>query len=285
MLIQDWIYQTDDAQQRDFRKAVHIALRAISYTQSIPFIALKGSILISLSYFGSRKTKDVDFSTNLKKNDFDIDELTEELSENIILSNEELEYDVVCQLQNFKFKPPSADSSWPTIKFSIGYASYGKASELKKLRNNNSPRVLHLDCSINEEITEYTYINIDEDITLKAYSLHDLIAEKYRAIIQQKTRHPSGYFYRKQDIYDIYKLLTENSIYIDKSKVLHSLIQKSHAREIDIYYGLLEEKIIVERSRKGYEEQAQEVADNLPPFDTAYKAINDFFNSLFSHSN
>ena len=72
----DISHWTDEVlEQRSFRKAVHIVLAAIAGTPDLQAnMIMKGGILLSLAYEGSRFTKDIDFSTPRTLKEFDIQE-------------------------------------------------------------------------------------------------------------------------------------------------------------------------------------------------------------------
>ena len=62
---------------------------------------------------------------------------------------------------------------------------------------------MRVECSFNEVINNIEVLEISPGRALNAYTLSDVIAEKFRALIQQPIRNR----YRRQDVYDIYMLL------------------------------------------------------------------------------
>jgi hypothetical protein len=77
---------------------------------------------------------------------------------------------------------------------------------MKRLESNQSPSVISIDFSFNEKTYDFDFLSLDggdNDDNVKTYSLTDLMAEKYRSVLQQKVRERN----REQDIYDINYLL------------------------------------------------------------------------------
>ena len=113
---------------------------------------------------------------------------------------------------------------------------------------------------------------------IKAYSLSDFVAEKYRAIIQQKTRNRI----RRQDAFDIYWIIKNNHLKGNeiKNKILKSFIVKSNSKGVSVDQYILRDKDIIRRSRMEYDALANEIEANLPSFEDLYKIVQDYYESL-----
>ena len=120
-------------------------------------------------------------------------------------------------------------------------------------------------------------LNLEEGIL--AYSLTDLIAEKYRSLLQQVSRNRS----RRQDVYEL-NLLIERFGDIDnfeRSKILNSLIIKSKARlKIAPDINSFEDPELKSRAKKDYHTLEDEIEGELPDFDELFQKVADFYRSL-----
>ncbi|MFW6002712.1 MAG: nucleotidyl transferase AbiEii/AbiGii toxin family protein, partial [archaeon] len=273
MSIDSWINKASDKYQSEFRKAIHIILWSIANSAYNNNLVLKGSILISIEHNSERKTKDIDFSTSKTKEEFNISEFIHTLSNYILLSNEELSYDIHCKLQSHKIKPSNEESTWPTLKIKVGYANTNKKNEINQLRRGKSSKAVSIDCSLNEKVINVDLYDIGNSKQISVYSLNDIISEKIRALIQQKERFKGTDYFRKQDVYDLYVLLNKYDI-LNKHEILSSLLIKSSARNMSIDKNTLDDEDIISKSKKGYDELQHEITVKLPPFEEAYNLIN-----------
>jgi predicted nucleotidyltransferase component of viral defense system len=108
------------------------------------------------------------------------------------------------------------------------------------------------------------------------YSLNDLVAEKFRALLQQVTRDR----YRRQDVFDLYYLICHADVAnIPKDLLLQTFIEKCESRGIKPNQGSLEDDEVRRRASSEWETLAREV-ENLPDFDTAYSEVIELYRSL-----
>ena len=135
-----------------------------------------------------------------------------------------------------------------------------------------------MDYSFNEVTLDVESIRLTDGEELHAYSFADVVAEKYRAILQQEVRNRV----RRQDAYDLYMLLDRQSPVDadEKQAILASLRRKSQSRGLDVNAQSLAQEAIVERSARDYQTLAGEIPDELLPFDRVYAAIGEFYESL-----
>lgn len=274
-----WVEQEENPLNREFREAVHTILFAIGRCQNIATqMIMKGAILLAIRYNCIRHTTDIDFSTEMKSAEFDKDKFLSELSESLIIATEALDYGLACRVQSAKFHPPSPEASFPTLKIKIGYAYTADINSHKRLLKGNSSKVVEIDYSFNEATYNLEDIALKKGGKLLAYSYIDLIAEKYRAILQQQKRNRS----RRQDIYDLYYLFTHGNppSRADKYKILESLIKKAAAREITADRLSMRDPEIIRRSKHEYHNLKSEIIGDLPEFDTAYNHVQSFYESL-----
>lgn len=270
-----WVDATDDKNTQELRQAMHTVFVAIAKSRYLAEkMIVKGGVLLAIRYSSVRFTKDIDFSTSDMHEDFDEENFIEELGESLVLAVDELPYGLDCRIQTIELRPKKG--SFPTLKVTVGYASQGSAKH-KRLLTGHSVDVLKIDYSFNEKTEEVEFIEISDDNIIKAYSLTDLVAEKFRAIIQQKTRKRI----RRQDAYDIYWLMDNNYLEkTDKLQLLNTLVAKSSSRGIDVDREMLKDEKIIDCSKTEYHLLSQEIEGELPDFDSLYKSVREYYESL-----
>ncbi len=274
-----WVEQEENPTERKFREAVHTILFAIGHSQNIAAqMIMKGAILLAIRYNCIRYTTDIDFSTSITRKEFDEIKFFSDLDECLVTATETLDYGLACRVQSHEYKPPGKDRSFPTLKIRIGYAYKGDQKNQKRLLSKKSLDVVEIDYSFNEATYNLEDLVLKNGGKLLAYSYIDLIAEKYRAILQQHQRNRS----RRQDIFDLYYLFTHGNppSRADKHKILDSLIKKAAAREITADRLSMRDPEIIRRSKHEYHNLKSEIIGDLPEFDTAYNHVQSFYESL-----
>lgn len=280
-VLNEWVNDPESSQrEKKHREAVHILLYAIAKSDMLnTHMLMKGGTLLAIRYASSRYTTDVDFSTNLALTEEYKGEFTKELEQQLSIASEELDYGMVCKIQSLKVKPKEGPNvTWPSFLIKIGYAYKHDRKGFKRLVSGRSLDVVKIDYSFNEPIQTHNPLVIHEDISILVYSFEDLVAEKIRAVLQQKARKRN----RRQDIYDLYYLLKANPSCkdLDKKLILNSLIVKSESRDLMVDIHSLCDPEIIERSRHDYDLLEKEIEGSLLPFDEAYEIVNNFYKSL-----
>lgn len=273
-----WVNTPTDQKTRQLRQAFHTVLHAISISPHLhKQMSIKGGILLAIVYGGSRYTRDVDFSTPEHYSKFDQAIFVTEFTENIARAVEELDYGLDCRMQSIKVNPAKPGATFPTLTVTIGYA-IKNSREHQKLLAGQCPTIIELDYSFNEITAETEELKIRGGGIIQAYSLHDLIAEKYRAILQQEVRNRI----RRQDAYDLYSLFKKfpTNDEHDKNRILDSLIAKATSRSLKINRDSISNPEIISRSRKEYDQLKMEIEEELPPFDGVYKVVREFYENL-----
>lgn len=275
--IEEWVNQETDPYRRELREAVYTVLHAIAKSQQLNCqMVMKGGILLAIRYHSSRFTKDIDFSTEEKYSDFDEEGFLGEFREKLTFAVEDLDYGLDCRIQSWEVRPKEKDKSFQTMALKIGYAPKGSRKH-KSLMNNKCLDVVEVDYSFNELTQEKEILKIFDEESLEAYSFTDLIAEKFRAIMQQEVRNR----FRRQDPYDLYFLLKKYSITKDeRQKILKSLIIKSNSRNLEVDKLSISKEKIKQRSKKNYSQLADEIEEPLPPFEEVYSFVQNFYESL-----
>lgn len=276
--IQDWINQSTE--RVPFRQAVHTILVAITRSDTLKTnMIMKGGILLALGYESTRYTKDIDFSTAKTLKEFDLETFIQELQSALVDAVGSLDYGLDCQVQSYKQKPPKSDATFPTIEISVGYAYKHDRNAHRRLLNKNSSNIVEIDYSLNEPSREVEIFEIEEGQQIQIYSFTELVAEKYRAILQQVVRNRR----RRQDVYDLNFLLTHHPQARDaatKAKILESLVEKSNSRGLTVSKESLSDSEVIRLSREEYDLLASEIEEPLPDFDAVYAAIENYYESL-----
>ena len=281
MLEQDslvgWVEEAG-SDSEEFRQAVHTILEAIA---SHPLLKrnmiMKGGMLLAIQYQSPRYTKDIDFSTSETLQTIKATDIRQALNESLSDATLKLDYDLDCRVQSYKIRPNPA-ASFPSIQMKVGYAYKGSPKH-RRLLANGSPTIVSIDYSLNELTPNIEELSISHDGKVYVYSLVDVIAEKYRSLLQQVIRNRN----RRQDVFDIYMLLQKYKHLMDeevKARILSSLLTKSKSRNINPLVDSLDNADIRQRAKRDYKTLENEVVEALPDFDKSYEAIRKFYNAL-----
>lgn len=275
--IKEWVNQNLD--YLTFRQAVHTTLIAIAGT---PFLQrsmiMKGGVLLALSYNSPRHTKDIDFSTAAKRQDFNLDEFRQQLEASLLDTVEALDYGLDCRVQSCTQHPKDDDATFPAIQVSIGYAYKGSASH-NRLQKGKATTVIRIDYSLNEPVEEVELFELEEGSLIRTYSLIEMVAEKFRALLQQEQRNRI----RRQDIYDLHYVLNDHPLSNDpqtKARILERLCEKSRIRDLPVDPKAMSNPEIRRRSEQEYLKLATEIDGDLPPFDAVYDMVESFYRGL-----
>jgi len=278
--IESWVEEAPDDANREFREAVHTILSAIAADKNLKeSMVLKGGILLAIRYKSNRYTKDMDFSTEkvLGEGIISSEEMRESLNNSFATVVEDLEYDLDCRVQRCKIEPSEDPSyTYKSINMTIGYAYKGSPRH-KWLLKSKSPKTVSIDFSLNESTPNIESLKLQDGDVL-VYSLTDLIAEKYRSLLQQIDRNRG----RRQDIYDLNFLIDKLDDIDEEEKfnILKCLIQKANSRKINPGISSFDNKEIKSRAKEGYHTLKDEVDGDLPDFDEIYETVSDFYRSL-----
>lgn len=273
-----WVAAAPDPKTRELRQAFHTILYAISTSPHLHTqMLIKGGILLVLRYQGSRFTRDIDFSTNQSFAEFDEASFVSEFATSLALAVEALPYDLDCRIQSTQVDPAREDATFKNFRVRVGHA-YKRSRKHVHLMRNNCPDFVELDYNFNEVTARTEELKISGGGTIYAYSFADLIAEKYRAILQQEVRNR----YRRQDAYDLYRLLLNYPIRSsdEKRAILTSLLAKAKSRNLSVDRSSISRAEIVSRSSKEYSQLGSEIEGSLPSFDDVFQIVREFYESL-----
>ncbi len=274
--IAEWVNQAP-SDQRELRQAVHTVLAAIAQdTQLRADMIMKGGILLAVRYQSVRFTKDIDFSTSMKLSEVNADDVQRRLDAALRLTVEALDYDLDCRVQGCKVHPANqANASFPSIKLKIGYAYKGTAKH-RRLIQLQSPSVISIDYSLNETISNIDEVLVGLDQSVNAYPFAELVAEKFRALLQQVERDR----YRRQDVYDLAFLSRMPRNKSVEAAIFNSLMVKARSRNIEPNCDSLNDEEVKRRAAADYHTLKDEVQGDLPDFEVAYAEVLAFYRAL-----
>lgn len=265
-----------------FRQAVHMVLHAVASSEYLKTsMVMKGGMLLGIRYHSSRFTEDIDFSSKMKISDVNEDEFVGSMNDALSLAEDDLGYGIRCRVQSLKVQPKNhKDAKFPSFNITIGYARTTVQRELARLDAGQCPNTIKIDYSFNEDTCKVDDVFIGDE-AISVYSIYDVVAEKYRSILQQVVRNRN----RRQDIYDLYYLISQVDFSEEeKIKIFDTFIFKSKERLEGFEYlmdrGALDLAEVIAASEKDYRLLADEIHDGLPDFNDAYSVVRDFFKNL-----
>ena len=282
--IVQWVELARSDSQRNFRRMVHIILNAISSHHGLQAeMMMKGGILLAIAYHTGRYTKDIDFSTTKHYSEFSKGQeaFITNLDDAIKVSAEETQYGISCAIQRQELRPGS-EGNYQTLHLNIGYALKSNVNAMKYLAAGKSSNVIKIDYSFNEMIGDIGLLEAG-DKQLQTYGHLTLIAEKFRALLQQteKMGGRSRGSPRGQDIFDLHLLLTNHPIDdVQQEHLLGLLISKAKSRQLIINQKSISEPYIKERCRERYLQLINEIDGELPSFDIAFNTLDKFYKNL-----
>jgi len=281
--IDAWIGAARTDSERSFRRVVHIILNAISSQHELQSqMVMKGGILMAIAYHTGRYTKDIDFSTPKHYSEFQAgkEQFIENIENAIKLAAATLPYGFACAIQSSEVRPGEA-GNYQTLHLTVGYASRSNPGAMKKLAGKQAAQVVKIDYSFNELVGDLGMIDANGDENLQTYGQLTLIAEKFRALIQQGSAGRQRGSSRGQDIFDLHSLLTQSPPSIEaQSHLVELLIEKSSARDVIARQNSMSEELIQQKSRTRYDSLVDEIDGQLPDFDKAYAFVRHFYEEM-----
>lgn len=267
-----------DPNEYQRRQVVEITLSAIAINPDLrEHLLLKGGTLMALAYESQRFTMDVDFTAFLISPD-QAQHLIDTLSNTLPIAAKGRGYlDLECRVQSMEMKPRRGPASFPTLEVKIGSARKG-SSQIARLNDGKAAHTTKLEISFNEHIETTQHLTMpDHGHYILAYSIHELIAEKFRALLQQPIRNRN----RRQDVYDISRIV-RNRVFSDqeKSLILKTLALKAKSRGVPIGPNALSSNDVKERARSEYHTLQIEIDDPELDFNTDFETTETFYNSL-----
>jgi len=291
-LIADWV-KDGTADKVSIKQRIHIILEAIAYDDDLSQVmVLKGGILMSMRFGNDRHTKDVDFSfiEDFSKISDDpesfIEQIRNSLDDALKVSCTTLsQYGLIAKVQKIEKKPQKDFElkTFPALQIKIGFAEKNNLRQVRKLEESSASDTISIDYSLNEYTAETSKIdiNLEDETTIQAYSLVEMVAEKYRSCLEQKVRNRKRY----QDIYDLFFLIGKYREQITDSleEIRQILVDKSVGKGLEelLNSDAFLDPEIKERSADGYDDLKYDVKD-LPEFEHAYQVVSDVYAKIWN---
>ncbi|EKE71585.1 nucleotidyl transferase AbiEii/AbiGii toxin family protein [Oceanibaculum indicum] len=259
------------------RQVTEVVLATIGLSPSLAkTLVLKGGALMALAFRSDRVTGDVDFSASVGPDDFDkllVDELNAQLPKVAI----QLGYiDLICRVQKVEKRPRPQNfenMKFPALLVRIGSAIRG-TNEQTRLTAGQATRVVDIEISFHDQVYHFQELNLtNAGVAVRAFTIHEIIAEKLRALLQQPIRNR----YRRQDVYDIAFLLDEHPLKKADLALIHkTLLEKCATRGIIPTAQSLADPEVRQRAEADWNTLKLELSE-LPSFDARYASIEAFY--------
>jgi len=278
--IQQWVERArEDPAAYRARQATEIMLNAIALTAPLnQKLFLKGGILMGLAYDSPRQTTDVDLTTDLEPVREAAEEVKAALNGAFPSIIARLGYaGLHLQVHSMRLEPRRQfdGAEFPAIKLKVGYAEIGTPAH-KALIEGRAAVTIEVDISFNEPMSQIQVLEMPEGAALHAYSLTDLMAEKFRAMLQQVTRRRN----RRQDVYDLDYLISSHEFGdAERQDILSAFLTKARARHLDPNRESLGDEEVRKRSGADWETLRLEL-DDIPEFGSCYDRVEAFYRSL-----
>lgn len=276
--VEAWV-DAAPAEQRHFREAVHIILDGIGHSQNLQTkMIMKGGLLLAIRYDSSRYTRDLDFSTSDTYSKNDADTLLSEFEKGLVAAEDRLPYVTACRLQSRKIEPKGENRTHHNLALTVGFADRTNPRGMARLQAGNASSIVQIDYSFNEAVLEVEVLELDGGATIQTYSLHNVLAEKLRSLLQQPIRKRN----RRQDVYDLWLLLEPPTSFTDEAlaQVHGMLCQSCLNKGITPQAASIHDENVVSMARHGYADLQSDIEGNIPAFDVAMARVSDFYRSL-----
>lgn len=262
------------------RQAVEITLNAIARTAPLKAkMFLKGGILMGLAYDSPRQTTDIDLTTALEVEGNVGDEVRKLLDSEFPRAAAELGYaDLIVKTHSVKHLPKGKfpNANFPALKLKIASAKRRTPQERAIREGKASDVMIDVDISFNEPLPQIQVLKLTGGQDLRAYGLVDLIAEKYRAMLQQVPRRRR----RPQDVYDLDRLIARNEIDDEiQAQILNALVEKCQARQIEPARPSLDDPEIKKRAGAAWQSMGLELGE-VPDFEGCFTRVAEFYRNL-----
>lgn len=288
--IADWIAKAAaNPVERHRRQAVEVLVQAISDTAELrDILFLKGGALMNLVYGSPRTTVDVDFTARAPRADLE-GRVAALFDRAMGVAAVDLGYAALAfRVQATEMRPPEEEFPWPTLRVKIGFAPRGTPQQ-ERLALGQAANVLRIDISFNEEVHDWQPVEIQtgepdpygvddpQTATILAYSVYELVAEKLRAIVQQRLRNR----YRRQDIFDVARLVSSRGFSAAEVARIHEIFcLKCRSRDIEPTRAMIDDPELRARSRERYGDLRLDTGGAPLHFDADFQAVATLYHAM-----
>jgi hypothetical protein len=275
--LRDWVESARNDRERELRMAIHTVMSAMAASDRLRSESyVKGGQLMAIRYGSIRYTTDLDISNPRLFEAVHETLIPDALQRELPGAVDRLDYNLDCRVQGCKKQPPQHDASFVTLKIRVGYAQFGTRQH-KRLRANQAAHVMDVDYSFNEEVMDVDRMDTHNG-EVRAYGLITLMAEKYRALLQQPLRKRE----RRQDVYDLDFLIRESRRLRDgeRSHLARTIHDKARSRGLEVNAQSMSAPEIYDWSKRNYASLADELRGELPDFDPMFERVRRYFEAL-----
>lgn len=263
------------------RQVTEVVLTAIGLSPDLQgALILKGGTLMAIAFNSPRGTGDVDFSANVEPGEF-TERLTLELDRVMLQAAQKLGYpDLVCRVQGLVRRPRPQffeDAEFPALEVRVASARRGDVGQMQALAERRAARVLKVEISFRDQVYDYQeLVLIGANVAVQAFSPIEIVAEKFRALLQQPLRNRN----RRQDVYDLCFLVDHHAFDAEACADIHRiLLAKARSRGIEPAVGSISDPDVVERARRDWGTLRLEV-NELGDFDERFAVVQGFYEAL-----
>jgi len=135
--------------------------------------------------------------------------------------------------------------------------------------------MIPVDISLNEPICADQLVDMQATFPLRVSTVEDIVAEKLRALLQQKIRNR----HRRQDLLDIAVTLDANP-HLDRKLVAGFLLRKAAGRNIPVSRAAFHDPEIAERAAVDYADLQSTTRTAFVPLQDALDKLYEFVDAL-----
>ncbi len=238
-------------------------------------LAFKGGNALRFIYGNRRSTVDLDFTAALR---FPDDQESIRIHLDRALSVAHPRFGVKARAQRITRKPADPTKTMPTYDITIAYQLPGDRHFVDFERQEHQIRtIVRVEISLNDVVceTQDRQLSDQVDSVVRVCALEDIIAEKLRALLQQRIRRR----HRKQDLYDIARMSMRHASELDLDKIGRYFIRKCEARQIKPRKSAFDDEIR-QRAFFQYEHLFTSVDPDYIAPDTAWKQLEKLVEAL-----
>jgi predicted nucleotidyltransferase component of viral defense system len=262
---------TTEARQRFAQFAI---LQAMAAGGLFEHLVLKGGNALRWCYHSPRSTLDLDF-TSLTLPD-EVSYIRAAIAG--ALAKSEAAWGVRWKVQSARRNPPGPDKAFPTYTVTVGY-QLPRDRHFPDLHDDGVQvaQVIPIEISLNDVVCESQRLSTTH-LDIVVCTREDILAEKLRAILQQRVRNRNRY----QDVYDIARIVRKERARLDLQKVHRYLLEKCAARSISPAAESFDDALR-ERAETEYDASLRDdLGADFIPFDLAWGTVVAFARELFA---
>jgi len=259
------------------RFAQYAVLRAVAASRTLEaMLVFKGGNALDFVWLPNRSTRDLDFSVDMVvlREPVDPAQLRDLFARSLAVSTRELA--IALQVQGVRQQPPEPEKMFVTYEVRVGYALPDERALLERIRGGRpSTQVIPVEISMNEVIGAAEVVALDQTHHLRVSTIEDIVAEKLRALLQQRLRDRV----RPQDLLDI-AVIVRGSSDLDSDRIARFLLAKAHARGVPVSRAAFHHPEMASRAMSDYAALRQTTRTAFIPAEEALAILYAFVNTL-----